>query len=522
LWYESTGKINLRLNLSEEEFKMTRIAFAGTDGRTLMCSWVVSTAVSDTCSNDYQGVVVRGTPAMSPFCEIMSWPVDFIPTASNQIEDYVDTIVLALNENRIDFVVPMPEALLFEGIVDRVAAAGFEDRIMGLTKEAAFIEGDKIRCKQLCQEAGIPVAPAWTQVDAKDYQSVLKIALCFLSDFGGAVLKFPYSAGGKGARIVLNSWEVRQVYDQLINDYKDSYRQQFGKKNPWPLLVEARMSGMEISFTILVDCKGNFQILPTAMDYPERFEGPASMENPITGGTGALSPHPMETPLLLEMAGDIIARPLVQALRQRGYLRPCILYPGCFISLNAQMQPTQIRVCEINIRPGEPEAQPVARRLRNLGALLTAAMQGTLDRVQPEVREDQLSACIALMTGPGGPDGQKGYPWSCTKGEPIEIDTKYLKRKGIQVIPSAMSYSSEEGRFKSDGTRVAFLNANATIKPGENRGVIANRLRNKLLAAFDNGKIRVIPREDPKGNRLDIRRDIGTHYQIGEQLFKKN
>ena len=47
----------------------------------------------------------------------------------------------------------------------------------------------------------------------------------------------------------------------------------------------------------------------------------------------------------------------------------------------------------------------------------------------------------------------------------------------------------------------------------------AEILRKKLLAAFDNGKIRVIPREDPSGNRLDLRRDIGFHYLAAEQIF---
>jgi phosphoribosylamine--glycine ligase len=101
----------------------------------------------------------------------------------------------------------------------------------------------------------------------------------------------------------------------------------------------------------------------------------------------------------------------------------------------------------------------------------------------------------------------------------MEIDFKYMKRKGIQMIPSAMSFSEADGLFKSDGTRVAFLNANATVKPDASRGEVANRLRSKLTAAFDNGKIRVIPRENPDGNRLDIRRDIGTNYMIAEQLF---
>lgn len=501
---------------------MTRIAFAGTDGRTLLWAWVVSTATSDLYSDDFQGVVVRGTPAMPKFCELSKWPVRFVPTASNTPEDYATAIVQALKDKRIDYVVPMPEALLFEGLVDQVAEAGFDNRILGLTREAAFIEGDKIRCKQLCAEAGIPVAPAWTQVDAHDYESVLKTALDYLDRFGGAVLKFPYSAGGKGARIILNGWEIREVYDTLIKDYKDSYRRQFGKKAPWPLLMEARMSGMEISFTILADGNGNFQILPTAMDYPERFEGPAGKDNPITGGTGAISPHPMESPALIDMVARTIAKPLVNTLKEKGFLRPCILYPGCFVSLDEKMRPTQIRVCEINIRPGEPEAQPVARRLRNLGALIAATMEGRLDQVAPELRDDQLAACIALMTGPGGPDGQKGYPWSCTKGEPIEIDFKYMQRKGIQVIPSAMDFSQDKNCFLSDGTRVAFINANVTLKAGQKRGDMAERLRNKLLTAYDNGKIRVVPREDDQGNRLALRRDIGSHFAIGDRLVPKS
>jgi phosphoribosylamine--glycine ligase len=453
--------------------------------------------------------------------ETLNWPVSFVPTRSNTPADYASAIAGAMSTNRIDFLVPMPEALLFEGLVDELAEKGLGDRILGLSREGAFIEGDKIRCKELCQDAGVPVADAWTQVDAKDYGAVQGTCLGYIDRFGGAVIKYPYSAGGKGARIILNAWELREVYDTLLRDYKKSYRQQFGKNASWPLLVESRMSGVEISFTILVDARGNFQILPTAMDYPERFEGPASKDNPITGGVGAISPHPMESAGLLEMAGETIARPVIRAMADRGILRPCILYPGCFVSMDGGGRPTRIRVSEINIRPGEPEAQPVARRLRNLGRLIEATMEGELDQVAPEVREEQVSLCIALVTGPGGPDGQKGYPWSCTKGEPVDLDFKYMKRKGIQVIPSAMDWDEDHRALRSDGTRVAFLNANATIKEGERRGEVADRLRKKLLAAFDNGKVRVIPREDPEGNRLDLRRDIGRHYLTAEEIFQR-
>lgn len=500
---------------------MKKIAFAGTDGRTLLGAYVVSTATSDIHNQKYEGLVIRGTPAMPKFVEMMNWPIRFLPTESNSVQSYTDAILAALKDDVVDYVMPMPEALLFDGLVDAVTAAGYGGRIMGLNKAGAFIEGDKIACKALCRDAGIPVAPAWTRVDAKDADAVLGVCLENIHQFGGAVLKFPYSAGGKGARVIRDTWQIREVYQTLIGDYRDNYRNLFGKKSEWPLLIESLMSGVEISFTIFVDQAGHFQILPTAMDYPERFEGPAGANNPITGGTGAISPHPMETPALMEMAGERIAKPMIEAMKARGILRPCVLYPGCFVSLDAGMQPTDIRVCEINIRPGEPEAQPVARRLRNLGPLIQAALEGRLDEVVPEARQDQVAVCIALMTGPGGPDGQKGYPWSCTKGEPVEIDMKYMRRKGIQVIPSAMDWAESEALFKSDGTRVAFLNGNVTIKENENRGEAALRLSRKLVSAFENGKIRVVPRENDGGNRLDLRRDIGAHFLKAQEIFPK-
>jgi phosphoribosylamine--glycine ligase len=63
------------------------------------------------------------------------------------------------------------------------------------------------------------------------------------------------------------------------------------------------------------------------------------------------------------------------------------------------------------------------------------------------------------------------------------------------------------------------MNANVRVKPDEQRGEVAERFRSKLLTAFDNGKIRVIPREDLQGNRLDLRRDIGLHYLVAEKIF---
>ncbi len=494
-----------------------RIGYVGTDGRSFLAALETSRATSEFYPGDYRGVVVRGTPAMPAFVKKMDWPVDFLPVGEHTAPAYAEALIAAFREGLLDYALIMPEALVFEGLVDRVEQAGFGGRLVGLTQAGAFLEADKLAAKRLCREAGLPVAPEWEEVDARHYRAVLAVCLTYLHRHGGAVLKYPYSAGGKGARIILDAWQIREVYDGLLADYREDYIRLAGKKGPWPLLVEARMSGVEISFTIFVDKRGNFRILPTAMDYPERFAGPPGIDNPITGGMGSISPHPLESPELLALAEASLARPLVAALEARGLLRPCVLYPGCFVSFGPDFSPTAIRVCEINIRPGEPEFQPVARRLRNLGALVAAMVEGRLDRVAPEVREDQLSLCAALVTGPGGPKQQKGYPWSLTKGEPLELDFEYFDKKKILVVPSAMTWEDE--RFKSDGSRVAYLLANGTLKAGQSRGKLAETLRQRLLNAFDLGKIRVIPRENPGGNRLDLRRDIGLHYLKAESLM---
>jgi phosphoribosylamine--glycine ligase len=54
-----------------------KIGFAGTDGRTLLSAVVTSTATSENYQNDFQGVVIRGMPAMPPFA--MSIPKRHMP-----------------------------------------------------------------------------------------------------------------------------------------------------------------------------------------------------------------------------------------------------------------------------------------------------------------------------------------------------------------------------------------------------------------------------------------------------------
>ncbi|OGE88054.1 MAG: hypothetical protein A2760_01315 [Candidatus Doudnabacteria bacterium RIFCSPHIGHO2_01_FULL_50_67] len=497
---------------------MKRIGFAGSDARTFLSALTVSRSGE---KGEFQGVVIRGMPAMKPYAELAGWPVDFLEVpGGSSVQDYAARVLRALSDDEIDYVVPMPEALQIDGFVDRMTEAGFGDRVAGLTAAASFIEGDKVTCKQLCASARVPVAPDWVAIEARHYQPFLRACLRYLEQHGGAYAKYPFQAAGKGARFIGSPWEIREVYETLMADYAESYRKLLGPGLPWPLLMESYMAGIEVSFTALVDVHGNFQILPTAMDYQGRFAGQISRNNPVTGGMASLGPHPVHSQELLEMAVKQVFRPLIEEMRRRGILRPCILYPGCMVFFNEFGKPASIRVCEINIRPPEPEFQVMLRLVRNFGQLIMAMFEGHLDEVKPDVRDDQIAMTIALVTGPGPGGEYKGYPWRHKPGEPMMLDLKGLKKNNVTLLPAGMGY--KDGTFISDGTRVAYLIGNATVKPGENRGQVADALRDKLYRMFADGKVRTIPcgtGEDPQGNRLTVRDDVGIHFGIAERLF---
>ena len=202
------------------------------------------------------------------------------------------------------------------------------------------------------------------------------------------------------------------------------------------------------------------------MDYPERFERPPGLDNPITGGMGSISPHPLESPALLDLADETIARPLIRLLAEQGTLRPCVLYPGCFASFDGNFTPRPSGCAKSTSDRGSRSSSPWSNGCATWEPW--CGHGGALHEVAPEVRADQVSLCMALVTGPGGPKQQKGYPWSLTKGEVVEMDFDYFDKKKITVIPSAMDYV--EGGFKSDGSRVAYLVANATVKAGHTMG----------------------------------------------------
>ena len=123
------------------------IGFVGPDGRTCMCAYTVSTVESE----EFTGAIIKGMTGMSPIMDAVrgkkKWTMKIFPVEGNSVENYKQAILKAFKDGEIDYVVIMPEDLLYEGLVNELIEAGYDDHVIGLTKEAAFIEGDKVRQK---------------------------------------------------------------------------------------------------------------------------------------------------------------------------------------------------------------------------------------------------------------------------------------------------------------------------------------------------------------------------------------
>ena len=190
------------------------IGFVGPDARTCMCAYTVSTVESD----KYIGAIIKGMTGMGPVLDAVrgkkDWFVKIFPVAGKSLEEYKTAVLEAFESGEIDYVVIMPEDLLYEGLVDELISAGYGDRVVGLTKEAAFIEGDKVTAKEWMQRAGVPVAP-FKVADARDLQEVKSIVTPYMREHGGAGLKYRYSAGGKGSRPVFRVEDILDVWNRL-------------------------------------------------------------------------------------------------------------------------------------------------------------------------------------------------------------------------------------------------------------------------------------------------------------------
>lgn len=298
----------------------------------------------------------------------------------------LDGLLAWAKRERPDLTVVGPEAPLCAGLVDRFQAEGL--RVFGPCRAAAQLEGSKIFTKDVLRAAGVPTAQAAAFADANRALAHVRKANLPL------VIKADGLAAGKGVLICRTLAEAEDAINQVL------VTRVFGAAGS-EILIEEFLEGEEVSVLALVDGT-RAVLLPSAQDHKRIFDGD---QGPNTGGMGAYSPAPMETPEFRKLILETVFNPTLAELRRRGIRYQGVLYAGLMLT------GTGPKVLEFNCRFGDPETQAILPRLTgDLLPAMEACIDGTLT---PEHAACRPEACVCVVMAAGG------YPGTYRKGDVI-------------------------------------------------------------------------------------------------------
>jgi phosphoribosylamine---glycine ligase len=272
-----------------------------------------------------------------------------------------------------ELVVVGPEVPLVAGVADVLRRGGVP--VFGPSREAARIEGSKAFAKEVMAAASVPTA------------ATLSVAR------PPCVIKADGLAAGKGVFICRNDSELNAGLRAASA---------FGDR----LVIEELLEGEELS--VFAVCDGaNAVALPAAQDFKRIGDGDTGLN---TGGMGSFSPVPGLGDDEIEEVLELVHRPVLAELAQRGSPFVGALFAGLMRTDDG------LRVLEFNCRFGDPETQSILPLVEGdlLGALAAAA-GGSLQGHALEVSDE--AAVTVVMAAPG-------YPASNDSGTEIDgVDT---------------------------------------------------------------------------------------------------
>ncbi len=332
-----------------------RVLLVGSGGREHALAWAL--AASPLLTTLF---VAPGNPGIAALATI-------VPVAATDLA----ALVAFARDNRVDLVVPGPEAPLVMGLTDAMAAAGIP--CCGPAAAAARLEGSKAFAKEVAEAAGIATARFEVFTD-------LAAARDFIGRRGAPiVVKADGLAGGKGVVVAQTEAEAEEAAERWLQQ--------------GPVVIEECLIGAEVSLFAL--CDGTDAILlGTARDHKRVGDGDTG---PNTGGMGAISPAPGFDP---GAAMDLIIRPTLAEMARRGMPFRGVLFAGLMQTASG------VSLIEYNVRFGDPECQALMARLQSdlLPALL-AACQGELAHFDLRLRADAACAVVMAARGyPGAPE----------------------------------------------------------------------------------------------------------------------
>ncbi len=342
--------------------------------------------------------------------------VDIAPTDVEKLIDFA-------RKEKIDLTVVGPEQPLSEGIVDGFEQAGL--KIFGHRKNAAVLEASKVFAKNFMKKYGIPTAFYETFDNEKD-------AINFIKKMGTPiVIKADGLAAGKGV-VIANTEE------EAVDTVRDMFGGRFGEASK-RIVIEEFLEGEEASYMAMVDGE---KLVPmaTSQDHKRVFDGD---KGPNTGGMGAYSPAPVITPEVEKQILEKIMYPTLKGMKTEGREMRGFLYAGLMIG------PKGINVLEFNVRMGDPETQPIMRRLESdLLQHILDILDGKIDSVQP-VWSDKWSIGVVMAS--------KGYPGEYEKGFEITGIEKAEEDPDIVVFHAGTDL--KDGKLITAGGRVLTVTA---------------------------------------------------------------
>jgi len=356
--------------------------------------------------------VARGNAGIWQIAE----KVDISPTDVEKLIDFA-------KKEKIDLTVVGPEQPLSEGIVDGFEKAGL--KIFGHRKNAAILEASKVFAKNFMKKYGIPTAFYGTFDNEKD-------AVDFIKKMGTPiVIKADGLAAGKGV-VIANTEE------EAVDTVRDMFRGRFGEASK-RVVIEEFLEGEEASYIAMVDGE---KLVPmaTSQDHKRVFDGD---KGPNTGGMGAYSPAPVITSEIEKQILEKIMYPTLKGMKAEGREMRGFLYAGLMIG------PKGINVLEFNVRMGDPETQPIMRRLESdLLQHMLDILDGKIDSVQP-VWSERWSIGVVMAS--------KGYPGKYEKGFEITGIEKAEEDPDIVVFHAGTDL--KDGKLVTAGGRVLTVTA---------------------------------------------------------------
>jgi phosphoribosylamine--glycine ligase len=344
-----------------------RVLIIGSGGREHALAWAISASpLLETLW------VAPGNPGTAALAEN-------VPIGALDVPALVEFAVA----QRVDLVVPGPEAPLVAGLADAMARAGI--KCCGPTAAAAQLEGSKAFAKEICDAASIPTA-AWERFTDAD------AALEFVARRGAPiVVKADGLAGGKGVVVAATEAEAADAIRAIMED------RTLGDAGA-SVVIEECFFGDEVSLFAL--CDGlDAVLIGAAQDHKRVGDGDTG---PNTGGMGAVSPPAGFPPEAQAHALENFVKPALVEMAGRGTPFRGILFAGLMLT------PDGPKLIEYNVRFGDPEAQTLLPRLQSdlLPAML-AACDGELRHftlVQNEI------ACVSVVLA------ARGYPGGFEQG----------------------------------------------------------------------------------------------------------